>query len=1129
MSKLSVVLGADTSRFVHEVDSARHMLNKFIEESKKVADTSRQNVSASDEQIQAYSRVISQLEKVASGTLTTAQQEKALAEQIKELNVQWQNLSEEVKQGDFGKSISDTMNTAKTELDDLKQKLANVGDVKMGANLKKELKNTTNELIQLTAKFREMSQAEKQSSEGQELMVKIDKLRAKAANLQDTIGDVNQEIKTMASDTSNLDAFNSLVGVGGDMLSTYSSLVSKVTGDEVDLKNAISTFMMVQSAANTLTKISNMLQSSSSVMLKIRNIQEKAAAAAIRIKTNAELKSTVATKGATIAQAAFNAVANANPYVLLATALLAVGSALIGFTRNAKDATDEMKDLNKEVDDFKPLHEQVRDDYIEGYISGYGKLVGEFNTLKVEWDKLTNDLERTDWIKKNQSALNGLGVSIRKIGDATRVFDTNAQDVFDYLNLSNKLATDREMFNKLASDYAKLGSTPADKLEFYQEPKKVKAGDVYTDFNRPKELSGLIFGEDYEFESPKGILAGKNTYTLTESGANKINDRLKKEAEAKADIERATKLVEMAKELDDAGQKYQSTLDEVREEEKKLNELGIKTENSPIDTKELDYAAGSLTDLENKLSDLQKKYKDGVLKITPEQYKAQVDDLEKQISNKKIELGLEANPDIVKDLEEESLTALNERLSKLKKDYEDGIIKITPEDYKRQVRELEEYISKKRIKLGLDPYIDENSLQGIRDKISEKEAELNLAIDDQSRLKVQREIDDLKNQQNVIELKLSVNATDVDVKNVRQDMNYHNLDMNDISRNLNYEPIGGVQPERLGKKQERNAQIIKTELDYQRGIVSSLQEQYNLIKQKEQAGGVLTAPETDIASIYEDATRSIYDLSNAYRVAANSADKFRIESEIEKHRWEGIKSGISVIGSLTSSVDGLYDKWSQWDKVMKNSETSDFKKTIYAITTCISTMETFVNTLDTIINVMAWFNKMSDLKAAKVVANNTTEMTSDAMLLASKEANTAAAVANNETEMTSEVAKIAVKEGSAIASATASGAIMPFPYNIAAIAAGIAAVVGAFALIKGFANGGIVSGGSISGDTQFARVNSGEMILNGTQQKRLFNILDGTSSRTGNNVGQTGEVVFKIKGNTLYGVLDNYVNKNRKI
>lgn len=42
-----------------------------------------------------------------------------------------------------------------------------------------------------------------------------------------------------------------------------------------------------------------------------------------------------------------------------------------------------------------------------------------------------------------------------------------------------------------------------------------------------------------------------------------------------------------------------------------------------------------------------------------------------------------------------------------------------------------------------------------------------------------------------------------------------------------------------------------------------------------------------------------------------------------------------------------------------------------------------------------------------------------------------------------------------------------------------------------FATGGVVGGSSTHGDRKFARVNSGEMILNKSQQTRLFNLIDG--------------------------------------
>lgn len=135
-----------------------------------------------------------------------------------------------------------------------------------------------------------------------------------------------------------------------------------------------------------------------------------------------------------------------------------------------------------------------------------------------------------------------------------------------------------------------------------------------------------------------------------------------------------------------------------------------------------------------------------------------------------------------------------------------------------------------------------------------------------------------------------------------------------------------------------------------------------------------------------------------------------------------------------------------------------------------------------------------------------------------------ATTANATAQMIPQImALIGAKEGEAMANGTASAAALPFPANIAAIASIIATVVGTFASIfstvGAFAGGGIIQGASTHGDQLLARVNAGEMILNGSQQARLFNLLDGAGAVGGAGMGQ---VSFKIKGSDLYGSLSNY-------
>lgn len=84
--------------------------------------------------------------------------------------------------------------------------------------------------------------------------------------------------------------------------------------------------------------------------------------------------------------------------------------------------------------------------------------------------------------------------------------------------------------------------------------------------------------------------------------------------------------------------------------------------------------------------------------------------------------------------------------------------------------------------------------------------------------------------------------------------------------------------------------------------------------------------------------------------------------------------------------------------------------------------------------------------------------------------------------------------------------------KVALTATALAGVLGIMSSVKNafagsFAEGGIIGGNSYSGDRLWARVNSGEMILNRSQQASLMN---------------GGNVKFVIEGSQLKGVLDNY-------
>lgn len=107
------------------------------------------------------------------------------------------------------------------------------------------------------------------------------------------------------------------------------------------------------------------------------------------------------------------------------------------------------------------------------------------------------------------------------------------------------------------------------------------------------------------------------------------------------------------------------------------------------------------------------------------------------------------------------------------------------------------------------------------------------------------------------------------------------------------------------------------------------------------------------------------------------------------------------------------------------------------------------------------------------------------------------------------------------AAAGAGNSVAHIPFVGAALAiAAIGAVTALLLTSFGkFAGGGIVKAPGVFGDRNLAQVNGGEMIMNGNQQQRLWNILNGSSSIGGNG---GGEVRFRIRGAELEGVLENY-------
>lgn len=239
--------------------------------------------------------------------------------------------------------------------------------------------------------------------------------------------------------------------------------------------------------------------------------------------------------------------------------------------------------------------------------------------------------------------------------------------------------------------------------------------------------------------------------------------------------------------------------------------------------------------------------------------------------------------------------------------------------------------------------------------------------------------------------------------------------------------------------------------------------------------------------------------------------------------------GDEIWGDFTSvigSIESIYNAFKRIEDLSKDKDATGWDKFFASFSVFETIMNTLIGTMETFNNIMEISNSIKDAQTAKTLALNAAtaqEVALETAGTAVKTAAAGAATANataTAAETSASIAKTSAKSGEAIADATASGAKMPFPLNLMAIAAGVAAVVAALASVSKFEKGGIVGGSSTHGDKNMVRANSGEMILTKGQQGTLFAMLNGKHSMGGN-------VEFKIKGADLVGTINNYQTRRR--
>ena len=220
---------------------------------------------------------------------------------------------------------------------------------------KGQLRETTQTLADMTTIYRSLNDEQKSSQFGQELAKSIQQLTERAGVLRDAMDDVQLSIKNAASDTRMFDQMAqgmSVATAGFQGLTGAGKLLGIEMGNDVEV---IAKLQAAMAVTNSLTTIQNALQKQSALMQGLN-------AAKTSLAVVAQQAYAVATGEATVAQAAFNVAANANPYMLIITAAAAAATAIYAYCEATDDAEEKQKALNVQLENARTQMEGIKTD-----------------------------------------------------------------------------------------------------------------------------------------------------------------------------------------------------------------------------------------------------------------------------------------------------------------------------------------------------------------------------------------------------------------------------------------------------------------------------------------------------------------------------------------------------------------------------------------------------------------------------------------------------------------------------------------------------------------------------------------------------------------------------------------------
>lgn len=317
-----------------------------------------------------------------------------------------------------------------------------------------------------------------------------------------------------------------------------------------------------------------------------------------------------------------------------------------------------------------------------------------------------------------------------------------------------------------------------------------------------------------------------------------------------------------------------------------------------------------------------------------------------------------------------------------------------------------------------------------------------------------------------------------------------------------------------------------TTFDYKKDSLQQLEELRNIKAEYINAlKGISEDEFSGITDLIDQEAGNLKNIDDLITAGTLKKDISELSKEIKGNLYNGIEDVYNIARNLGNAFLTIKDTFS-------DSDATFFDKLITVFDALFSTINGIMSVMSTIEKVSALTDTLTEAKKvasateigsiAAITAAKVTADTTEATSAATKSATVVAALSAEEVAA---AGVMAAKSAAAYASIPVAGV------GLAAgqIAAMQALITGAKTLsaLPGFAEGGIVPGSSFSGDNVLARVNSGELILNRSQQANLYKLAQGGLTKS--DAFSPHNLRFEIEGNKLVAILNQQYMKKQRI